>query len=66
MIGHYRQILKSVDCAYLNCEAEYAVVISKPCRSITLDEDWNFIGGVCSALNFDQQDLRDTGECLRM
>lgn len=64
--GHCRQILKRVDCAYLNCEAEYVVVISKPCRNITLDEAWNFIGGFCPALNMHLQDLRDTGRCLRI
>lgn len=64
--GHCRQILKRVDCAYLNCEAESAVVISKPCRNITLDEPLNSIGGFCPALNMHLQDLRDTGRCLRI
>jgi 5-oxopent-3-ene-1,2,5-tricarboxylate decarboxylase / 2-hydroxyhepta-2,4-diene-1,7-dioate isomerase len=66
--GHGGQILKPADCLYLNYEAEYAVVISKPCRNVTPDEAWDFIEGFCPALDMGLQDFRDTdqGSMLRV
>jgi len=66
--GHRGQILKPVDCQYLNYEGEYAVVISKTCRNVTPDEAWDYIEGFCPALDMGLQNFRDTdqGSMLRV
>ncbi|MEN9316047.1 MAG: hypothetical protein RIS35_2440 [Pseudomonadota bacterium] len=66
--GHGGQILKPADCAYLNYESEYAVVIGRTCRNVTPDEAWDFIEGFCPALDMGLQDFRDTdqGSMLRV
>ena len=66
--GHNGQILKPADCAYLNYEGEYAVVIGRTCRNVTPDEAWDFIEGFCPALDMGLQDFRDTdqGSMLRV
>lgn len=66
--GHGGQILKPVDCAYLNYEGEYAVVIGRTTRNVTPDEAWDCIEGFCPALDMGLQDFRDTdqGSMLRV
>ena len=66
--GHRGQILKPVDCRYLNYEGEYAVVIGRTCRNVTPDEAWDYIDGFCAALDMGLQDFRDTdqGSMLRV
>ncbi len=66
--GHGGQILKPVDCQYLNYEGEYAAVISRTCRNVTPDEAWDYIEGFCPALDMGLQDFRDTdqGSMLRV
>ncbi|CAG9177753.1 fumarylacetoacetate hydrolase family protein [Cupriavidus pinatubonensis] len=66
--GHRGQILKPVDCRYLNYEGEYAVVIGRTCRNVTPDEAWDYIEGFCPALDMGLQDFRDTdqGSMLRV
>lgn len=66
--GHRGQIQKPADCAYLNYEGEYAVVIGRSCRNVTPDEAWDCIEGFCPALDMGLQDFRDTdqGSMLRV
>jgi 5-oxopent-3-ene-1,2,5-tricarboxylate decarboxylase/2-hydroxyhepta-2,4-diene-1,7-dioate isomerase len=66
--GHGGQILKPADCAYLNYEGEYAVVIGRTTRNVTPDEAWDGIAGFCPALDMGLQDFRDTdqGSMLRV
>ena len=66
--GHGGQILKPVDCKYLNYEGEYAVVIGRTCRNVTPDEAWDYIEGFSPALDMGLQDFRDTdqGSMLRV
>lgn len=66
--GHGGQILKPVDCKYLNYEGEYAVVIGKTARNVTPDEAWDCVEGFCCALDMGLQDFRDTdqGSMLRV
>ena len=66
--GHRGQILKPVDCKYLNYEGEYAVVIGRTCRNVTPDEAWDYIAWFCPALDMGLQDFRDTdqGSMLRV
>jgi 5-oxopent-3-ene-1,2,5-tricarboxylate decarboxylase / 2-hydroxyhepta-2,4-diene-1,7-dioate isomerase len=68
MNGHGGELLKPADCQYLNYEGEFATIISKPCRNVTLDEAWDYIAGFAPALDMGLQDFRDTdqGSMLRV
>lgn len=66
--GHRGEILKPVDCEFLNYEGEYAVVISRTCRNVLPHEAWDYIEGFCPALDMGLQNFRDTdqGSMLRV
>src|SRR5213592_1393317 len=66
--GHGGQIVKPIDCRYLNYEGEIALVIGTTCRNVTPDEAWEHIAGFCPALDMGLQDFRDTdqGSMLRV
>lgn len=53
--GHGGQILKPVDCRYLNYEGEYAVVIGRTCRNVLPDEAWDYIEAFRPALGVDER-----------
>jgi len=66
--SHLGELVKPVDCEYLNYEGEYAVVIGKVCRNVTPDEAWDYILGFVPALDMGLQNFRDTdqGSMLRV
>jgi 5-oxopent-3-ene-1,2,5-tricarboxylate decarboxylase/2-hydroxyhepta-2,4-diene-1,7-dioate isomerase len=66
--NHRGELVKPLDCAYLNYEGEYAVVIGKTCRNVTPDEAWDYMLGFTPALDMGLQNFRDTdqGSMLRV
>ncbi|RKR31377.1 MULTISPECIES: fumarylacetoacetate hydrolase family protein [Paraburkholderia] len=66
--GHLGELVKPLDCEYLNYEGEYAVVIGKVCRNVTPDEAWDYMLGFVPALDMGLQNFRDTdqGSMLRV
>jgi len=66
--GHGGELVKPADCAYLNYEGEFAVVIGKVCRNVTPDEAWDYVAGFAPALDMGLQNFRDTdqGSMLRV
>ncbi|WP_322040177.1 fumarylacetoacetate hydrolase family protein [Burkholderia diffusa] len=66
--GHRGELVKPLDCEYLNYEGEYAVVIGKVCRNVTPDEAWDYMLGFVPALDMGLQNFRDTdqGSMLRV
>jgi len=68
LTGHQGEIVKPADCAFLNYEGEFAVVIGRVCRNVTPDEAWDYIEGFVPALDMGLQNFRDTdqGSMLRV
>jgi 5-oxopent-3-ene-1,2,5-tricarboxylate decarboxylase/2-hydroxyhepta-2,4-diene-1,7-dioate isomerase len=60
--SHGGEILKPLDCKYLNYEGELAVVIGRVCRNVTPDEAWDYIAGFSASLDMGLQDFRDTDQ----
>jgi len=65
---HGGELVKPLDCSYLNYEGELAVVMGRVCRNVTPDEAWHYMAGFTPALDMGLQNFRDTdqGSMLRV
>jgi 5-oxopent-3-ene-1,2,5-tricarboxylate decarboxylase / 2-hydroxyhepta-2,4-diene-1,7-dioate isomerase len=66
--SHRGEVVRPVNCKWLNYEGEVAIVIGRRCRNVTYADAANYIGGYTVANDFGLHDFRDTdsGSMLRV
>ena len=66
--SHEGDVVRPLNCRYLNFEGEVAIVIGRTARNITVDDAAHYIAGYTIANDFGLHDFRDTdaGSMLRV
>ena len=66
--AHLGDVVRPVNCKWLNYEGEVAIVIGRRCRNVSYADATNYIGGYTIANDFGLHDFRDTdsGSMLRV
>lgn len=66
--SHGGDVVRPINCKWLNYEGEVAIVIGRRCRNVSYVDATNYIGGYTIANDFGLHDFRDTdsGSMLRV